>query len=274
MEIVTINLPNGRTLQGYKNEYVISRVVENQNYYEYDWLDKWFRVKADNPIIYDIGANLGNHTIYFADHAKTAQIYAFEPVTANYNLLDANVKANNFTDRVTLFNNAIGAEKGHAFMQIPEGNAGNFGMMSIVKGQPQNAEKVEVVVIDELNLPTPDYVKIDTEGFEVNVLKGMKNTLAKADAVVWIEIEIANAMEVNELMSSIGYGIIDLNLYNMAGRNFNCIFTKPGNKLFETNTLLSALIKQGSDLSRMAQKGLLLAQQMDKYNKILGGQQQ
>jgi len=200
---------DGFYITGYKHEFVMQAIFNLKHYYEQNNLQKWFR-SGEYKTVFDIGANIGNHTLFFASNSPDAEIYSFEPMPENYNLLKANVSNNNLDSRVHLYNNAVGSEKGIAHMKIMTEN--NYGTSTITEEKSSDTKTVEVVAIDDLDLPVPDFVKIDTEGYEVNVLRGMAGTLEKSDAFVWIEIDAENAKDVYQIMDSIGYEVVDYSL--------------------------------------------------------------
>lgn len=218
--VKTIELPNDVKLSGYVGEYCLDRIEQTHNFYEYDLLKKWF-TKENYKVIYDIGANIGNHTVYFGKNAPEAHIYSFEPFPLNYEMLKKNVIENHLESHVELFNVALGDVQGTVFMNInQESNLGSVSVKSVSdnsydgkKDATQTLIKVELTTVDSLGLPEPDFIKIDVEGFEPEVLKGMEKTLKKVQNVaVWIEVADNNADVVYDLMKDMGYGVADFYL--------------------------------------------------------------
>jgi methyltransferase, FkbM family len=204
--IETIVLKENVKLSGYQGEYVFEKIKNGQCFYEQLILDKWVLPNVDNyKIIYDVGANIGNHTTYFAHNIKKANIFSFEPIKENYNLLKKNISDNNFNN-VKLFEFALGSHNTRAHMEFMEEN--NNGTSTIVLDSV-SGEEVIVKVTDELELPLPNFVKIDVEGFEYEVLKGMRETLIKSKPDLWVEVDEKNSIEVVKFLSEIGYGIED-----------------------------------------------------------------
>jgi len=209
-EKITIELSDGIKLSGYGGEYILETIKKNGDFYERKILDRWFD-STSVSVVYDIGANLGNHTVYFAKAASNAQIYAFEPFRINFELLSANVKDNNLTDRVHIHQKAIGSKSD--FVNIRLLIDGNLGSASINADKSDNSESIEVVAIDGLKLPPPDFVKIDVEAYEVFVLEGMVETLRNTKNLkVWIEVDDKNAKAVYEIMTDLGFDLVDFSL--------------------------------------------------------------
>lgn len=124
---------------------------------------------------FDVGANVGNHTLFMAAHAD--KIFAFEPFAPVRELLQSKV-ASNRLNNVTIFPVALGAtdEK----LAYSPGAGRNTGMGTLIPRPGTGfAAPVDVAVrngdrlIDEHGLPRIDLLKIDVEGFEPFVLRGL-----------------------------------------------------------------------------------------------------
>jgi len=238
--IKTIQLDNGIKLSGYENEYILSIIENTKNFYEQKLLDNWVAQYAKQAkVIYDIGANIGNHTVYFSKKLNAEKIFSFEPMPINYKMLEKNIFDNGIKN-VTAHNVALGAKNSSAKMSMEQEN--NNGTAKISKNSDIDGETVRIVTLDSLNLPLPDFIKIDVEGFELNVLKGMKNILKKSKAPIWIEIDEETCEEVYSLLLEFGYGILSFNLEN----DNNFIFSKE-KELCNNNLLIRELLTQVQD---------------------------
>lgn len=137
------------------------------------------------PLIVDVGANLGAYSIPMAKSTESTggTIYAFEPQRLIYYQLCGNVVLNSL-DNVYTFNQAVGDYDGTIPMpDINYQHNDNIGAFSFHKNfreihgiessiSSQQAA-VPIIRLDSLNLPkSPCLLKIDVEGFELNVLKG------------------------------------------------------------------------------------------------------
>ena len=241
-DIISFALSHDITIFGYKTDFIMKSVLHNKAFYEEDMLKKWFHYGAFKVVL-DIGANIGNHTLFFASNSPDAEVYSFEPMPVNYKLLAANVSNNQLSSRVHLYNKAVGDIKCCARMKLISAN--NNGTARITEDDDQDSETVEVVVIDDLNLPDPDFIKIDTEGHEVQVLRGMKKTLNRSNAFVWLEIDAENALEVYQIMDSLGYEVVD---YSLLWVN-NVLFGKATQKLYPTGHAFASLLKWSTEIN-------------------------
>lgn len=135
--------------------------------------------------IFDIGANIGAHTIFFAKAlAPGACVVAFEPQRGVFQNLCANVALNGLRNVMT-FHAGVGTEPGIAHIPVPDyAQDGNFGGIALTQG---SGEPVQVMSVDQLGTPSVGLMKIDVEGMELDVLKGAGQAIAKFRPVLYVE---------------------------------------------------------------------------------------
>lgn len=138
---------------------------------EYQYFDQELN---ENSVVFDVGANVGFFALFYARRKKTGKIFSFEPSPSVYKRLEHNVNANG-GDVIKTFPKALGDNKGVvAFEQTP------LSLNSKVVSQTtESSINVEVSTLDEFvieeDIAKIDLLKIDTEGFELQVLKGGAN---------------------------------------------------------------------------------------------------
>lgn len=184
------------------DDYIGNLIKTSNRYYEEEILFNFIDYIPVNGVIYDIGANIGNHTLFFSKYLKPKEIYSFEPSSDIFNVLDANVKINKI-ENIKLFNNAVGNKKGKGQVQFNKINTGASKVTENINGE------VDIIEIDSLSLMPPDFVKIDVEGFEQQVLEGMNSCLINEKPIIWIEIHQENYDKVDLILSNCGYIQID-----------------------------------------------------------------
>jgi len=146
-------------------------------------------VAPDSHVI-DVGANIGFTAIGLSQFCPAGRIAAIEPVPRTYALLQRNVRAPN----VSLHNFALGAESGELEMQgNPDFLAGSFIADKFsIKGSNHFVERVPVHrlddVLDQTGLARLDAMKIDVEGFELDVFEGSKKTFDAYGPLVFMEM--------------------------------------------------------------------------------------
>lgn len=128
----------------------------------------------------DAGAHIGTETIWFSNECGYAgRVYAFECNPTAYECLKYNCGG---VKNITTFNKALGARSGYVdVVEVTD----NYGM-SFTK--PGNT--IPMVAIDELGFTACDFIKIDCEGAEPEILEGATETIKKYKPVMLIEINV------------------------------------------------------------------------------------
>lgn len=173
--------------------------------------------------VYDIGADQGIYTLFFARKVgPKGKVMTFEPNPISYSHVVTNVQLNKFA-HVDVRNVAIGDTPGKLTFAFPakdpgRGTADELIREQILKEPGARAVEVDVEALDSLidtaGLPAPTFAKIDVEGFELQVLRGMSNTLKKQRPRLFIEIhgadmkaKIDNIRQVGAYLLNHGYKI-------------------------------------------------------------------
>jgi len=129
-------------------------------------------------VVYDLGANIGIASLYFSTLYPNASFYGFEPLPANFEVCLRNYR-NLKNSRV--FPWAVGDKSGTAEFDCLNDSRG--GRLHSSLRDPRLTEvgklEVEVVSLDDLigkrGLPAPDFLKVDVEGAELDVLRGLEH---------------------------------------------------------------------------------------------------
>ncbi|MBV1799402.1 FkbM family methyltransferase [Siccirubricoccus sp. G192] len=135
-----------------------------------------------DSVVLDAGANIGNHTVFFAHICKAKEVHAFEPTRVSFGILAKNIALNGLGN-VRLHNQALGAGSGQAALaRWVEHNTGGTVLRA------ETAGDYPVVSIDSLGLTQLDFLKIDVEGMQEAVLAGSQETLARCKPMIWVEL--------------------------------------------------------------------------------------
>lgn len=136
----------------------------------------------------DVGANIGVVSLYASlCVGKSGKVYAYEANPDTVKLLQNNIALNGYTN-ITIFEYALGSQEGKGEI-YPETIANNRGGASMVKREGQSSLKYEISIKkldDTLGPIKPVMMKVDVEGWELEVLKGSHNVLAAMDAPILI----------------------------------------------------------------------------------------
>lgn len=134
------------------------------------WTFDWLKT-IGTGVFYDVGACVGSYSLMAA--ARGATVIAFEPVPWNYAECVANVYLNSLENRIAVLPVAVGAEDGTAIIKHPGGPTPGFGEGGRRTWTPTWDLRIPMVRLGDPSLPKPTHVKIDVEGQEIDVLRGM-----------------------------------------------------------------------------------------------------
>jgi FkbM family methyltransferase len=168
-------------------------------------------------IFIDIGANLGFYTIFFASRSNIEKVYAFEPDPRNFSQLHANIFLNNLHDKVILYNVALSSKNGNETLYLSrkkqnyENYKLNTGTSSLIFNETRHSEQVAITIQarrlnDLVEIENQSVaIKIDVEGHEFEVLRGMDNFLKKNQCVILLEIFNDHFEAVNKYLEGMRY---------------------------------------------------------------------
>ena len=144
------------------------------------WVDEF----GGQGALFDIGANIGLYSIYYAK-TKAGPVYAFEPSVFNLTLLARNIFINNVSDKVSIVSNPLSDANSLACFKVSsteEGGAINaFGidygpdgkLFHSVSEYKVLGFSLDYLLDNKIISDVPSMIKIDVEGFEYEVLKGL-----------------------------------------------------------------------------------------------------
>jgi FkbM family methyltransferase len=158
-------------------------------------------------IILDIGANVGNHTVFFATFCSPSEVYAFEPDQDSFKCLEANIEANrhNFKGNVFPITAALGEKEGKARVYKGERSGLNAA-------KSHGRGNIEMKSVDSMGFKYPvSVIKIDVEGTEQDVVKGALQTIEKDKPEIFSECS-----NPDEVLSLLPDGYKCLRKYNNA----------------------------------------------------------
>ena len=167
----------------------------------------------------DIGGNIGYYVLLERQIVgKEGKIIAIEPLPQNFHYLKKNIQLQNF-DNISTFNFACGDKDGKAPFFI---NKKSNGCKVIADGEkppnPSLGTLTEVTVkkldtlVEELNLNSVDFVRMDAEGYELHILRGLKKTLDKFKPIISLELHkrqlgIEGTKQFFKLMKDLDYEV-------------------------------------------------------------------
>ncbi len=132
-------------------------------------------------IVLDIGANIGFHTLQFADLVGTeGKVFAFEPDPENFSLLIKNLEKNDYQNVIPI-QKAVTDKTGKIDLYLSEENKGDHRVFDSEKGR--KTVEIETVTLDDFLAIDEhvDFIKLDIQGSEHLAFLGMKNTINRND---------------------------------------------------------------------------------------------
>jgi FkbM family methyltransferase len=176
-----------------------TRLSAISGFVRHDAEERFLRqLSLEGSRIYDVGAFRGVTTLFFARNARpTGHVVAFEPHPRSCRCIRRHLDLNGIAN-VTLRNVAVGAAAGELELIGPQGGdgttSGNAAIQRLTADRASHTERrsVPVVSIDDevcsYDLSVPDFIKIDVEGMELDVLRGMRETIARWRPRLFVEI--------------------------------------------------------------------------------------
>ncbi len=180
---------------------------------------EWIDTFEENGVFYDIGANVGVYTIYAGVTKPNLRVFSFEPTFFNYWLLNKNIYLNNLDSKVSALCVALSNTNAADYIYMPEIQDGG-AMVNFGSNLDYNKEKFRPAfkqgslafsldsLISIFKIPVPDYIKIDVDGLENEIVHGALETL-KNPKVKSVLIELNESvpadMELLSIITSCGF---------------------------------------------------------------------
>lgn len=184
----TVTTTFGHMMTVFRNDHVGDKIAQH-GLYEKETLTLLLTLLArmQQPVVLDIGANIGNHALAFATCAQT--VHAFEPLPLIHGVLCRNVEQNAMAN-IKVHNLALSDSEGSDTIFMVQD--GNYGASSF----DRRREAVQPVTVRKATgdsylasqrIDRVDLMKIDVEAHEVYVLRGLMQTIARHKPVITME---------------------------------------------------------------------------------------
>lgn len=187
------------------DQAILNYIVENKRIWAKDEMNfvlGYLESVPARPLnVIDIGANVGTSVIYFRNMlGEDTRFCAVEPVTENFNLLNANCAVNGFCD-IETFKVGMSEKNGEALLDINPNNMGNCKiagtdndkLVQCETDETYTGESVKLVTLDTfisengIDIDAFSLFWIDVEGHEPEVFRGGMNTFRNSDSAVFCE---------------------------------------------------------------------------------------
>ena len=153
-----------------------------------------------NPVIFDIGSNIGTYATWVAEWARerNGKVYCFEPQRQIFQMLCGNMAINNI---MNVHAHWMGLGNIDGYIDLPEvdyfkpdSSFGAFSLDGVDRhryANTQNTQRVQISTLDKFmsdwNVEKVDFIKIDAEGLDIDVMEGGKHTINKYKPDLFVE---------------------------------------------------------------------------------------
>lgn len=169
----------------------IDRFIAVEGIFERRFLEYVRSILPKDAVMLDIGANIGNHSLFLADRCKV--IHCFEPNPGTADRLRRNIRHNRLEGKIKVHQFGLGDKE--ETLTYHENVSGNLGASGFAQGKdlPEGfrVRSLEVreagAAIGALGLEAIDYIKVDVEGMEEAVLTSLRSVISKYKPVVSFE---------------------------------------------------------------------------------------
>ena len=180
-----------------ENDRYIGQRVALEKYEPYE-TQLILRQAKTGDVVVDVGANIGYYTVLLADKVgKSGKVYAFEPDKTNFEILKKNIEENNL-ENVVAIQAAVGSKNGKSFLYKSKENFGDHKLktppiLTKLKSPPlEEREVIQVIRLDSFIKEKVDLIKIDTQGWEPEVIEGAKKIISENKPVMFLEYSPAS----------------------------------------------------------------------------------
>lgn len=198
-EEVLFYLPN------FEKDFIQKWIVATKYFFERNELGNLQRYIRKGDVCLDIGANIGNHSIYYAKICHASKIFAFEPVQSTFSTLQKNIELNHLENCIEACDFGLSDRtKSASIVHFDEQNIGS------TKLAENNDGDLKLASLDDIKFSCNiDFVKIDVEGMEYDLLRGAKQFFSQQRPVVFVEIWDEHFEKVDSLLQEYGYRIFE-----------------------------------------------------------------
>lgn len=174
-------------------DFFVERALQDEA-----WMSGFRR--EPNPVAIDVGANAGTFSYLLTRLNTGAEIYSFEPLPDLERSLREVEKISGNTFHI--YNAACGQERGKAVLWANDSGDTDARLAAVGKAGKKRSFDVEVLPLDDVIQAKEIFLlKIDTQGFEVGVLKGAHNILERTRYII---IEVCSADELARVQAALG----------------------------------------------------------------------
>lgn len=175
-----------------EGDFISDIIANDKDFYESTYLKQFYLYLKKNLVgepgtFIDVGCNIGNHSLYLNTMMNFRNMVLIDISEKNCILASLN------NPEAVVINSAASDVNGSSEVYLYDDNSGVGTVKSLWENDPEWGKKVRIeevlfMTLDSLNLQKVEAVKIDAEGSEFRVLKGMTKILTKHKPILWVEM--------------------------------------------------------------------------------------
>jgi FkbM family methyltransferase len=189
---------NGITYEVNLSEAIDLTLFLSGSFQKEVFASQYYKIPED-AVVFDVGANMGSMSLPFADITKKGKVFSFEPTHHAFSKFKKNLSLNTeLAQRITLINTFVSdkittldTSAAYSSWSLTENDNGNE-QHQIHGGAMKSSSGVGIVTLDEVvekeKIKRLDFLKIDTDGHELYVLKGGINSIQQFKPVIVFEV--------------------------------------------------------------------------------------
>jgi FkbM family methyltransferase len=209
MRKFAIAIPNSKTILKFTSINYVTKYRWDTFFIKEPETLAWIDKMEDGSTLWDVGANVGIYSIYFLAQNEKGKVVAFEPHPSNIAGLIDNLYENDLlNNRITIVSNPLYSDRSIC----------NFNMNSHIVGDSHHTvsrntssfcfQSLTMTLDTPLSygLPCPDYIKIDVDGNEMDIIKSADSILSNQKLKsILIEIEFGNHDEAASIIDKLNH---------------------------------------------------------------------
>lgn len=175
----------------FKNDQYIGKSLDAYGEFSESECSLFREIVSEGSVIVEVGANIGTHTVPLSRlTGPGGKVIAIEAQRRVFNVLCANVALNELENTVC-YHMGAGRNRRASWIPAPdfgnEVNIGGLGISDNIGQQRSAAENVSIKPLDDLELERVDFLKIDVEGMELEVLLGAEKLIRASRPIMYVE---------------------------------------------------------------------------------------
>lgn len=180
--------------------YMIGEILYEQPYRLHHQL-------PTKPVVIDAGANIGIATLWFRAIYPDAEVHCFEPASDNFDLLRRNVAG---LPGSHCMRAALGAAEGEVRLEMPGGHSDNRIIAGVTNADMEVVQcTTGAAYFERSGLDRVDLLKLDVEGYEIEVVRGFGTALPRVQAIVGeVHERLVDQRAFYSLLEKSGYSIV------------------------------------------------------------------